>query len=244
MPDNRMPVLNRLRSLGRKLENDSQFRNEYVNFMNTIVQRGYAEPVPEDELEGDELVGKVWFIPHHGVYHAKKPNKIRVVFDCAATYQGVSLNSTLLQGPNLTNNIVDVLLKFRQHEVALMSDIESMFYQVKVPPQDRNYLRFYWWPGGDLTREPTQYRMTVHLFGSVSSPTCSNVALRKVVEDNKYKFDEEVCSTVLSNCYVDDMLTSVCSEAEAISLVHDLKYLCSTGGFNLTKWVSNSRVVL
>ena len=137
MPDNRMPVLNRLRSLGRKLENNSQFRNEYVNFMNTIIQRGYAEPVPEDELEGDELVGKVWFIPHHGVYHARKPNKIRVVFDCAATYQGVSLNSTLLQGPNLTNNIVDVLLKFRQHEVALMSDIESMFYQVKVPPQDR-----------------------------------------------------------------------------------------------------------
>ena len=244
MPDNRMPVLNRLRSLGRKLENNSQFRNEYVNFMNTIIQRGYAEPVPEDELEGDELVGKVWFIPHHGVYHAKKPNKIRVVFDCAATYQGVSLNSTLLQGPNLTNNIVDVLMKFRQHEVALMSDIESMFYQVKVPPQDRNYLRFYWWPGGDLTREPTQYRMTVHLFGSVSSPTCSNVALRQVVEDNKYKFNEEVCSTVLSNFYVDDLLTSVCSEAEAISLVHDLKSLCSTGGFNLTKWVSNSRVVL
>ena len=45
-------------------------------------------------------------IPHHATRE-----KFLVVFDCAPSYQGVSLNNKLLQGQGLTNNLVGVLLR-------------------------------------------------------------------------------------------------------------------------------------
>lgn len=47
-----------------------------------------------------------------------------------------------MQGPDLTNSLIDVLLRFRQESIALMADIEGMFHQVRVPMADRRLLRF------------------------------------------------------------------------------------------------------
>jgi hypothetical protein len=132
--------------------------------MNKILNKHYAEIIPEEEKEG--IPGGAWYIPHHAVYHHKKPNKIRVVFDCAASHEGVSLNDILLSGPDLTNSLIGVLLRFRQEPVAVTGDIESMFYQVAVPSNQRDYLRFFWWPDGNLEAQPVPYRMRVHLFGA------------------------------------------------------------------------------
>ena len=51
--------------------------------------------------------------------HPQKPDKVLVVFDCAAAYRGTSLNAQVLQGPDLTNKVVGVLLRFREEPVAL-----------------------------------------------------------------------------------------------------------------------------
>ena len=72
--------------------------------------------------------GDAWYIPHHGVYHPHKPGKIRVVFDCSAKLMGLSLNSMLYKGLDLTNSLVGVLTRFREDRVAVMADIELMFY--------------------------------------------------------------------------------------------------------------------
>ncbi|XP_033099479.1 uncharacterized protein LOC117103088 [Anneissia japonica] len=96
----------------------------------------YAEGVPDHQLAP-------------APYHPRKPNKIRVVFDCAARYKGSSLNDYLLQGPNLTNSLLGVLLKFRVEPIAIVGDIEEMFNQVLVRPCDRDFLRFLWWEDDD-----------------------------------------------------------------------------------------------
>ena len=84
----------------------------------------------------------------------------------------------------------------------------------------------------------------VHLFGSVSSPTCANFALRKTADDNNEQFDPDTISTVKRNFYVDDYLKSSQNEQAAITTAQQLRILLSKGGFRLTKWLSNSRRVI
>ena len=64
--------------------------------------------------------------------HPKKPDKVRVVFDCAARFRNTSLNDQLLQGPDLTNSLVLVLLRFCQERIGISADVEKMFHQVII----------------------------------------------------------------------------------------------------------------
>ena len=106
----------------------------------------------------------MWYIPHQGVYHHQKPGKIRVVFDTSARYGTTALNEHLLVGPDLTNGLAGVLLRFRKNPIAVTCDVEKMFHRFHVNKDDRNYLRFLWWEDGDTSRQPQEYRMKVHLF--------------------------------------------------------------------------------
>jgi len=85
--------------------------------------------------------GTRWFIPNYEVYHSKK-SKISVVFDCSAQYVP-SLN-TLLQGPNMINDLIGVICRFRKEPIAISCDNEKMFYQFY-----RDYLSFVWWDNDD-----------------------------------------------------------------------------------------------
>ena len=69
--------------------------------------------------------GKYWYFPHHGVYHANKSGKIHVVFDLSAEFHGTSINKALLSVPDWTNQIVGVLLQFREEQIAVTGDIEQ-----------------------------------------------------------------------------------------------------------------------
>lgn len=84
----------------------------------------------------------------------------------------------------------------------------------------------------------------MHLFGAVSSPSCSNFALKKTADDNQELFEPKILDTVRRNFYVDDCLKSVETEDEAIETSSQLCQLLTLGGFNLTKWISNSRNVI
>ena len=118
-----------------------------------------------------------------------------------------------------------------------------MFHQVELPKKNRDLMRSLWWKDGDLNEPPQEYRMKVYLYGAVCSPSCANFALRKTAEDNESKYPTGVTEAV-SNFYVDDCLASRANEEEAISLISQLSELLQKGGFNITKWVSNSGRVL
>jgi len=201
---------------------------------------GYGVPVEAESDERDS--GKIWYLPHHNVVNVNKPGKLRVVFDCAAEYDCVSSNKRVLQGPDLTNRLIGVITRFRQERVAVMSNIEATFHQVRVTPDDRDVLRFLWWPDGNLDKPPGTYRMTVHLFGGVWSPSCATYALCRTAKDHEGEFSSVITSSVSDSFYVDDFLRSLSTADRAM-----LKQLCellSKGGFRLTKWTSNSREVL
>lgn len=90
-----------------------------MTFMEGVIERGYAERVESTQSPSKDakkfedsqdvspsvcsIEWNVWYIPHYGIYHPKKPNKIRVVFDCAAEFIGESSNKHLLEGPDITH---------------------------------------------------------------------------------------------------------------------------------------------
>ena len=242
LPNDYSMAKHRLQLLGRRLMKDTQLCERYVEGMKATLDEGYAEEVPAASLDRDD--GKVWYIPHHPVQHPRKPDKVRIVYDCSAKFGGVSLNDVVWQGPDLTHKLISVLLKFRQGPIAIMADIKGMFYQVRVTPDDRDALRFLWWRDNNPTKDILTYRMTTHLFGGVWSPSCANFALKRCAADNTDSYSCETISTVGKNFYVDDCLKSTESEQHAVQLAADLSRLLNEGGFHLTKWISNSREVL
>ena len=130
----------RFRQVESKLTTDPDHSERYHEFMNDIINRGDAELVPEAELDNQNC----WYLPHFRVYHPKKPQKLRVGFDCSSRERGVSLNDHLLPRPDQLNSLVGVVLRFRKEKVALLCDIGRVFHLFKVRSPHTDFLRFLW----------------------------------------------------------------------------------------------------
>ena len=142
----------------------------------------------------------------------------------------------MLTGPDLLQNLIHVLLRFRQHQFAMSADIEGMFLQVGVPDCDQPSLRFLW--REDPTTNVVVHQYTRHLFGAKDSPTCANYALQRTARDNVIQYPEAT-KAVLENFYMDDYLDLVESHKRALKRSKELVQLLHLGGFKLTKFVSN-----
>ena len=239
VPNNRSQVLQRAYWFKKKMINNPKLLDDYTNFMTSLIDRGHikiAEKAPTPN--------RTWYIPHFAVYHPKKPDKVRIVFDCSAEYHNYCLNKELLQGPDMTNQLIGVLTRFRQGPVAVMADIEIMFHQVCVEEGCHDYLRFVGWPDCDITKEPVDFQIVVHLQGASSSPSCANYALRETAKMYQGQFGEEASNTLIRNFYVDDMLKSFLNTQKAIGTIPNIVKMSNAGGFKLTKFHSNDRDVL
>ena len=235
LPNNRYLAECRLHSQVRRL-NKTGLLNVYNDNVTKMVDNGYAERVPDSDLLLND--GSIWYLPHHHVTSESKPGKIRVVFDCAAKYHDVSLNNQCLQGPDVTNKLISVLLRFRQFKFAVMGDIEAMYLQVRIPWYDRNALRFLWLEKDNIV----EYRMTSHLFWGVWCSSSSTFALRQTVCD--LPDHDLIKDTVLRAFYVDDLLKSVQSAEEVTRVINETRQVIGRGGFKLTKFVINDKQLL
>nr|XP_021336928.1 uncharacterized protein LOC103910029 [Danio rerio]XP_021336929.1 uncharacterized protein LOC103910029 [Danio rerio] len=238
LPNNKRCAMVRLDHLKRKMVRDESYMKNYNQFMSQIFQRGDAEEVHSSGKEGE-----TWYLPHHGVFHPKKADKLRVVFDCSARHEGSSLNDHLLQGPDLINSLHGILIRFRQHPIALTCDVEKMYHQFHVDEPDRDFLRFLWWKNGDITQPVHEFRMKVHLFGAASSSGCANYGLKHLATENGelYPLGSQF---LLKNFYVDDGVISVENVHEAIKVADEARRLCALGGLRLHKFLSNNELVL
>ncbi|XP_060603719.1 uncharacterized protein LOC132756616 [Ruditapes philippinarum] len=202
--------------------------------MEKVIDSGAAEIAPPPT--GKET----WYLPIFGVYHPKKPDKIRGVFDSSAVCKGISLNSVLLSGPNSINSLLHILLRFRKDEIAVIADIEQMFYSFHVKLDHRDYLRFFWYRDNDTSKDLIEYRMCAHVFGNSPSPAVATYGLRKTVTDA----EDDVKSFVEENFYVDDGLISLPETENVIDLVKRTQKRLQTANLRLHKIASNSKAVM
>ena len=97
LPNNYAEAEKHLNGLKRRLKTDDTYYVAYCSFMSDIISKGYARKV-DDEFKDQD--GRTWYLTHHGIYHPLK-SKVRVVFDCSATFEGHSSNDKHVQGPDL-----------------------------------------------------------------------------------------------------------------------------------------------
>ena len=132
-----------LKSLEKRLFKDEDRGEEYTSTINEDLNKRYAIEVPNAH-KVESRSDKEWYLPHHPVLNLNKPGKVRRVLNGAAKFQGASLNKSLLIGPELLQNLIYVLLRFRQHPHVVSADIEGRFLQLGVLPSDQPSLRFLW----------------------------------------------------------------------------------------------------
>ena len=140
LPYNRSLVLSRFRSLEKKFEQHPEFADKYKNTLSDYINKSHAVKLSLEEANHRSSVTN--YVPHHGVTNVNKPGKVKVVFHAAAQFDKTCLNEKLLKGPDYLNNLIRILLRFRREPYAVISDIEQMYYQMKVAENNQDALRF------------------------------------------------------------------------------------------------------
>nr|XP_012147360.1 PREDICTED: uncharacterized protein LOC105663391 [Megachile rotundata] len=233
--ESRSRALNRLLSLERKLERNPELKEQYTAVLNEYLALGHMS-----QVEGFDARG--FYLPHHAVIKpSSATTKVRVVFDGSAkTSTGVSLNDALMIGPTIQDDLFSLLLRFRTYAFVITGDIEKMYRQFLVRPEDRAYQRILW---RNKDGHVKTYELNVVTFGLSSAPFLAIRCIHQLADDERDAYPE--AATVLKrDLYVDDLLTGADTAQQAKRMQTQISNLLKTGGLNIRQWASNEPNIL
>ncbi|XP_078330327.1 uncharacterized protein LOC111129274 [Crassostrea virginica] len=240
LPDNFEHALTRAQTLDKSLYRNQKKKEHFFAFMQKVLESNHAELAPDIPPDKER-----WYLPLFGVYHPRKPDQIRGVFDSSAKFEGVCLNDQLLQGPDFINSLLGILIRFRKEKIAVVADIQSMFHSFLVNEDYRDYLRFLWHEDNILENPLVTYRMRVHVFGNRPSPSIAMYGLQRIGELASESHGKEVKNFIINDFYVDDGLASYASSQEAINILRKTQDAMKVyGDVRLHKFASNCETVL
>ncbi|XP_077275276.1 uncharacterized protein LOC143904452 [Temnothorax americanus] len=228
----------RLYSLERRLAQDPQLREEYTDFLDEYERLGHMI-----EISASDVTKDGYFIPHHPVFKRDShTTKLRVVFNASSkSSSGVSLNDVLLAGPTLQEDLFSIVTRFRTHRYVLTADIEKMYRQVRVHPEDVKYQMILWRKGPN---DPIRILvLTTATYGTIPASFLVVRSLQQLSKDERRRFPL-ACRVLLEDFYMDDALTGTSNLEEAQRLRDELIELLACGGFHLRKWCSNEPSLL
>ena len=220
-------VTSRLHKLG--------LMDQYCQVMKEHLAKGYIEELSDVKQPWPEQ--GCHYLPHFFVLKDSETTPLRIVF--AANSGQVSLNDCLYTGPCLLNNLVELLLRFRFPQYAFVADIQRAFLHIKLREEDRPFVRFLWYKDNDPTKEICVYTYTTIVFGHTSSP----MSLGAVLSHHLEKFSSPVAVDISDKLYVDNLLSGVENESEAVSYFHEARDLMLKGNFVLRQWCTNSNLL-
>lgn len=104
--------------------------------MDDYLDQGHMSLITKEQ---EEMETERYILPHQAIVRPEaQTTKLRVVFDASAkTTLGTALNDKLIAGPNLQQELIDIILRFRMHEYVITADVAMMFRQIKVDKRDR-----------------------------------------------------------------------------------------------------------
>lgn len=231
--DSRRAALQQFYRLEGRFKKDPVLAENYIQFMREYEQTGHMIEVDPDLDRG----GPCYHIPHHAV---KK--KFRVVLNASApTTSGQSLNTIQFVGPRLQADITEIVTNFRKSEIAFCADIEKMYRQVALHPDQWNYQRIFWREDSKLPLK--EYWIVRITYGVAASGYNAVRALHQCADDHVHEHPRGA-ELVKTAFYVDDLLASADTREDALSLKQDTIDLLAKGGFPLAKWISNDPALM
>lgn len=225
-----------LLALERRFKANPEFHRQYSEVIEEYLQLGHMQLVKND----DEL-DEGFYLPHHGVIkETSHTTKLRVVFNASArSSTQLSLNDVLMVGPIQQDNIFILILRFRMFKYVFTGDIEKMYRQVLISPEDRKYQRILWRINGIIR----VLELLTVTFGVASAPHLAVNTLLQLADDEGKSFPL-AAEAIRKNTYVDDILAGADTLQEATELRDQLFNLLKAGGFNLRQCASNSPELL
>ena len=216
----------------KRFKHEPEFREKYTKFMDDYIS-----------LEHMELATSVsnppsFLLPHHGVFKVNgDTTKLRVVFNGSVKLRdGLAINDCLHVGPKLQADLFDILLRWRKSRYVFSADIEKMFRQIQIDPEDRAFQRILWRP---LEDQPIQiYDLCTVTYGLASSPYQAIRTLQQLASDEGDRFPR-AAQLIRRDCYVDDIFAGADTVEDAHQLKAELIELLLAGGFPLSKWTAN-----
>ncbi|XP_060811419.1 uncharacterized protein LOC132904723 [Bombus pascuorum] len=230
-------AMKRLTSLGRRFQRDKQFEADYRVVINEYLDLGHMTKIATNHSTDEG-----YFLPHHDVIkESSQTTRLRVVFDGSAPpTTGVSLNDRLHTGPKQQEDLFDILLRFRSHQYVLTGDVEKMYRQFLVRPEDRKFQQILW---RNDKGEVDTYQLNTVTFGLSAAPYLAIRCLRQLADDEGHRYPQ-AAKILQRDFYVDDVLTGSDTRNEALSLRTDLTELLKLAGLTIRKWASNDRALL
>ncbi|XP_062566273.1 uncharacterized protein LOC134228622 [Saccostrea cucullata] len=214
LQNNGQQALDRTVSLEKSLMKNPLKKTHFLEFMKNLFEVGHIKFAPQLPPNTES-----WHLPLFEVYQPQKKDKICGVFDSPAKCDGVSLNDVLMSGPDLMNNLISVLLRFRRESVAIVADIEQVFYSFLVDIEYRRFLRFIWHKDNKFDEPLVEYQIKVHVFGNSPSPAVATYGLRLTADEAEAQYGSDMREFVHRNFHVDDALSFHSSAKEAIDLL-------------------------
>ena len=104
----------RLHNLNKRFKHDKKSQEDHTKSMHDMMSKDCAEVQDEKNFKLD----KTRHIYHHLVFHARRSKKMIVLFDSSAEWHGISVIKYLMLCSNLTNQIIEVSVKFYDAFVA------------------------------------------------------------------------------------------------------------------------------
>ena len=238
LPNNYSSAFGMLKSTEKRLSKNQELATKYQDQIDDMLARGVARKMPEEEIQ--EYTGPQYYIAHHEVLSGSESTPCRLVFNSSAKFNGHVLNDYWAKGPDMLNNLLGVLLRFRENKIAISGDIKKMYHAIKIEGVDQQTHRFLWREMN--TRKPDTYVMTSLSFGDRPAAAIAAVALKKTAEMAGEEFPN-ASVTIKNNSYVDDIIDSFDNKAKATEMTEQIDSVLKKGGFEVKKWIVSGQPV-
>ncbi|XP_075167700.1 uncharacterized protein LOC142239822 [Haematobia irritans] len=228
--------LSRNNAISQFKRNESRLmRNPELKIQYDRVLQEYADLGHMTMIDGNKVnsSNSVYYLPHHAVFKLDSATtKLRVVFNASSpTSNGVSLNNVLDTEPVLQANLIVLILRWRLFRFVFNADIEKMYRQILIHPDQASYQRIVFrLAPDDVIRD---FELNTVTFGVNCAPYLAIRTLLKLADDVEGEFPT-AAEIIGSQMYVDDILD------DAIKSCDELIEVLGSAGFNLRKWTSNS----